>query len=56
MKTKKVDLSNYGRSAYTKAELSMKAKELNFVRDTLEKVVRLTEIFDYMQDHSKENE
>ncbi len=34
--------------SYTKAELAEKAKELNFIRDTLEKVVRLTEILDYM--------
>lgn len=33
---------------YTKAELAAKAKELNFIRDTLEKVVRLTEILDYI--------
>lgn len=34
--------------SYTKTELAEKAKELNFIRDTLEKVVRLTEILDYM--------
>lgn len=33
---------------YTKAELAEKAKELNFIRDTLEKVVRLVEILNYM--------
>lgn len=33
---------------YTKAELAKKAKELNFIRDTLEKVLRLTEILDYI--------
>ena len=34
--------------SYTKTELAEKAKEMNFIRDTLEKVVRLTEILDYM--------
>lgn len=34
--------------SYTKAELAEKAKEMNFIRDTLEKVVRLSEILDYM--------
>ena len=34
--------------SYTKAELAEKAREMNFIRDTLEKVVRLTEILDYM--------
>lgn len=29
---------------YTKAEVAEKAKELNFIRDTLEKVMRLTQI------------
>lgn len=33
---------------YSKAELAEKAKELNFIRDTLEKVVRLTEILGYI--------
>lgn len=32
----------------TKAELSAKAKELNFVRDTVEKVLRLADILDYL--------
>ena len=34
--------------SYTKTKLAEKAKEMNFIRDTLEKVVRLTEILDYM--------
>ncbi len=33
---------------YTKAELAEKAKELNFVRDTLEKVLRLSEILNHL--------
>ena len=33
---------------YTKAELAQKANELNFVRDTLEKVLRLSEILNYL--------
>lgn len=33
---------------YTKAELAEKAKELNFIRDTLEKVVRLAGLLDYI--------
>lgn len=33
---------------YTKSELAEKANELNFVRDTLEKVLRLTEILNYL--------
>lgn len=33
---------------YTKAELAEKANEKNFIRDTLEKVVRLTDILDYI--------
>ena len=32
----------------TKAELAAKANELNFVRDTLEKVLRLADILDYL--------
>ncbi len=33
---------------YTKTELAKKANELNFVRDTLEKVLRLSEILNYL--------
>ncbi len=33
---------------YTKSELAQKANELNFVRDTLEKVLRLSEMLDYL--------
>lgn len=33
---------------YTKAELAEKANELNFVRDTLEKVLRLTDVLCYL--------
>lgn len=33
---------------YTKAALAEKAKEMNFVRDTLEKVLRLSEILKYL--------
>ena len=33
---------------YTKSELAEKANELNFVRDTLEKVLRLSEILSYL--------
>lgn len=33
---------------YTKSELAQKANELNFVRDTLEKVLRLSEILNYL--------
>ena len=33
---------------YTKNELSERAKEMNFVRDTLEKVVRLVDILEYL--------
>lgn len=33
---------------YTKVELAEKANELNFVRDTLEKVLRLSEILNYL--------
>lgn len=42
---------------YTKAELAQKANEINFVRDTLEKVVRLTEILKYLNSNplTKEN-
>ena len=32
----------------TKAELAAKANELNFVRDTMEKVLRLADILDYL--------
>jgi len=37
---------------YTKAELTEKADELNFVRDTLEKVIRLSQILDYLHSNS----
>lgn len=42
---------------YTKAELAQKANELNFVRDTLEKVLRLSEILNYLNTNplTKEN-
>jgi hypothetical protein len=33
---------------YTKAELSKKANEYNFVRDTLEKSLRLTDVLAYL--------
>uniref|UniRef100_UPI002ED0B831 nucleotidyl transferase AbiEii/AbiGii toxin family protein n=1 Tax=Enterocloster clostridioformis TaxID=1531 RepID=UPI002ED0B831 len=33
---------------YTKAELAEMAVRQNFIRDTLEKVIRLSEILDYM--------
>ena len=33
---------------YTKSELAEKSNELNFVRDTLEKVLRLSEILNYL--------
>jgi predicted nucleotidyltransferase component of viral defense system len=33
---------------YTKSEIAAKATELNFVRDTLEKVLRLSEILNYL--------
>lgn len=33
---------------YTKNELAAKASEINFVRDTLEKVLRLSDILDYL--------
>ena len=33
---------------YTKSQLAEKANELNFVRDTLEKVLRLSEILNYL--------
>ena len=33
---------------YTKAELSEIANKQNFIRDTLEKVVRLSEVLDYI--------
>ena len=32
----------------TKVELAAKANELNFVRDTVEKVLRLADILDYL--------
>jgi predicted nucleotidyltransferase component of viral defense system len=34
--------------SYTKAELAAKAEELNFVRDTLEKAIRLSQILSYL--------
>ena len=34
--------------SFTKAELAAKANELNFVRDTMEKVLRLVVILDYL--------
>ena len=42
---------------YTKNELGVKANEMNFVRDTLEKVLRLTEILNYINSNplTKEN-
>lgn len=42
---------------YTKAELAEKANEMNFVRDTLEKVLRLTAILKYLNANplTKEN-
>ncbi len=42
---------------YTKAELAEKANEMNFVRDTLEKVLRLSEILNYLNTNplTKEN-
>ena len=42
---------------YTKAELAQKANEMNFVRDTLEKVLRLTDILKYLNSNplTKEN-
>ena len=42
---------------YTKNELGHKANEMNFVRDTLEKVLRLTEILNYINSNplTKEN-
>ena len=42
---------------YTKNELGHKANEMNFVRDTLEKVLRLTEILNYLNSNplTKEN-
>lgn len=36
---------------YTKMELAEMAEKLNFVRDTLEKVIRLTEVLDYLNGH-----
>lgn len=33
---------------YTKAELAQIANQQNFIRDTLEKVMRLTDVSDYM--------
>ena len=35
----------------TKAELAAKANELNFVRDTVEKVLRLADILDYLNNN-----
>jgi hypothetical protein len=32
----------------TVADIAEKARELNFVRDTLEKVLRLVDVLDYM--------
>ncbi len=42
---------------YTKAELAKKADEMNFVRDTLEKVLRLSDILKYLNSNPlmKEN-
>lgn len=42
---------------YTKAELAQKANKMNFVRDTLEKVLRLSEILNYLNTNplTKEN-
>lgn len=42
---------------YSKAELAQKANEMNFVRDTLEKVLRLTDILKYLNSNplTKEN-
>ncbi len=42
---------------YTKADLAAKANEMNFVRDTLEKVVRLSDILKYLNSNplTKEN-
>lgn len=37
---------------YTKSELAEKANELNFVRDTLEKVLRLSEVLNYLNTNS----
>ena len=34
---------------YSKAELNRQAKELGFVRDTFEKVCRLTDVLTYME-------
>ena len=36
---------------YTKSDLTEKANELNFVRDTLEKVLRLSEILNYLNNN-----
>lgn len=33
---------------YTKAELAEMAARQNFIRDTLEKVIRLSEVLDYI--------
>ncbi len=42
---------------YTKADLAAKANEMNFVRDTLEKVIRLSDILKYLNSNplTKEN-
>ncbi len=42
---------------YTKADLAAKAGEMNFVRDTLEKVIRLSDILKYLNSNplTKEN-
>lgn len=37
---------------YTKAELAEMASRQNFIRDTLEKVIRLSEILDYINSNS----
>ena len=39
---------------YTKAELSEIANKQNFIRDTLEKVVRLSEVLDYCSEENRE--
>lgn len=37
---------------YTKADLNLMANEMNFVRDTLEKVIRLVKILDFINSDS----
>lgn len=37
---------------YNKEDLNEMAADLNFVRDTLEKVLRLTEILDFLNSNS----